>query len=96
MNYPVLLSHMRRQQTVKTSFSIEPALLEEAKAVARVTGYKFSFSGYVSDLLRKDIDRWRLELKKPQSHSTTHLNNAPRNAQKNLAFDTRLAPMSPR
>lgn len=60
---------MRGQQTIKTSFSVEPSLLEEAKLTARIKGYRFSFSGYISDLLRKDIERCRLELRKPQSHS---------------------------
>jgi hypothetical protein len=61
---------MKDKQTIKTSFSIEPDLLEQAKVVARLKGYRFSFSAYISDVLQKDVE-CRLGLKKHQSASIT-------------------------
>ena len=43
-------------KVIKTSFSVEPELLETAKLVARMIGYRYSFSAYVSDLIRKDVE----------------------------------------
>lgn len=43
------------KQTVVTGLSIEPDLLALAKARAKACGFKFSFSAYVADVLRRDI-----------------------------------------
>jgi hypothetical protein len=45
-------------KTVNTSLSFEPELLENAKAIAKMAGYRHSFSAYVSEVIRKDIE-WR-------------------------------------
>jgi hypothetical protein len=62
-----ITERMKEKQTVKTSFSIEPDLLQQAKVVASLTGYRFSFSAYLSDVLRKDIE---CRLKRPVSALT--------------------------
>ncbi len=43
------------RQTVKTSITLEPELYRQAKLVADVSGYRFSFSGFVADLLREKL-----------------------------------------
>jgi hypothetical protein len=45
-----------KSKVIKTSFSVEPELLETSKLVARMLGYRFSYSAYVSDLIRKDVE----------------------------------------
>lgn len=41
---------------VKTSISLEPDLLVLSRAVAGHRGYRHSFSAYVAQLLRKDVE----------------------------------------
>lgn len=47
-----------QSKTINTSLSFEPELLEDAKTIAKLAGYRHSFSAYVSELIRKDIE-WR-------------------------------------
>jgi len=47
---------MTGKRTVVTGLSIEPELLEVAKIKAKMSGFRFSFSAYVSELLRKDTE----------------------------------------
>lgn len=50
--------HSAESKTINTSLSIEPKLLEDAKTIARLAGFEYSFSAYVRDLIRKDLE-WR-------------------------------------
>lgn len=60
----VLLSHMKTHTeresaqggTVKTSISIDSDLLEDSRAIARLRGFRHSYSAYVANLLRKDME----------------------------------------
>lgn len=54
--YQVTVKTAPIQRTVKTSISLEPDLLELSRAVARTRGYRHSFSAYVAQLLRKDVE----------------------------------------
>jgi hypothetical protein len=45
-----------RKSTINTSISIEPGLLDNARTVARMVGYKHSLSAYVCDLILRDIE----------------------------------------
>jgi hypothetical protein len=47
-----------KTKTINTSLSFEPDLLDDAKTIARLAGFTHSFSAYVADLIRKDIE-WR-------------------------------------
>ena len=47
-----------RPKAKRTSVSWEPELLCDAKNIARMVGFKRSFSAYVNDVVRKDIE-WR-------------------------------------
>jgi hypothetical protein len=51
------LSPMLKAKVVKTSFSIDPELLEDAQFLARRSGYRYSFSAWVSDVIKKEIDK---------------------------------------
>lgn len=42
--------------TARITFSVEPILLCEAKVAARDSGHEHSFSAYLSQLLRRDIE----------------------------------------
>lgn len=57
----------RTRQTIKTSLSIDRDVLENAKAVANLQGYRHSFSAYITETLRRDIQCH--QLRKPQSAS---------------------------
>jgi len=50
---------------VKASISLEPEVFTRGKAVAREVGYMFSFSAYVNDLIKKDI-QCRVASSRPQ------------------------------
>lgn len=56
------------------TLSFEPGLLQSAKLLAQVSGYRFSFSAYVNDLIRKDIQcrneptRLKLNLNQAEQH----------------------------
>lgn len=52
-------------KTAKTSISLEPDLLVLSRAVASQRGYRHSFSAYVAQLLRKDVEC--LAITKPPS-----------------------------
>ncbi len=43
-------------KVVKTSVSMEPELLEIAQVIAKQSGYRYSFSAWVSDVIRKEIE----------------------------------------
>ncbi len=45
----------KNSSTVVTALSIEPELLRMAKMKAELAGFKFSFSRYVCEVLRKEI-----------------------------------------
>jgi hypothetical protein len=47
-----------QSKTINTSLSFDPELLEDAKTIAKLAGFRHSFSAYVSELIRKDIE-WR-------------------------------------
>jgi hypothetical protein len=51
------LSPMLKAKVVKTSFSIDPELLEDAQFLARRSGYRYSFSAWVSDIIKEKIDQ---------------------------------------
>lgn len=43
------------KRTVATSITLEPELYSQAKMLAEISGYRFSFSGFVADVLREKI-----------------------------------------
>jgi hypothetical protein len=45
-----------KNRVITRSFSIEPELLDQAQHLARLRGYRYSFSAWVSDLIRKELD----------------------------------------
>lgn len=44
-----------RNRVIPHSFSIEPDLLEDAKRLAKLRGYRYSFSAWITDIIRKEI-----------------------------------------
>jgi hypothetical protein len=49
-----------RKATVITSVSLEPELLASAKMLANISGYRFSFSAFLSDLIKKELECQRI------------------------------------
>lgn len=46
---------MKGKRTVVTGISFDPQLLELGRQKAKLCGFQFSFSAYVSELVRKDV-----------------------------------------
>jgi hypothetical protein len=47
---------MRGRQTIKTSISIDREVLANAKAVARLLGFRHSLSAYITETISRDIE----------------------------------------
>lgn len=47
--------NQRLGQTVRTSLTLEPQVLRLSKELAQRSGYQFSFSAYVNEILKKEI-----------------------------------------
>ena len=56
MNTPIE-QPVENSSVVRFSATVEPEVLENAKALAKSVGFRFSFSAYVNDLLRRDFEQ---------------------------------------
>jgi hypothetical protein len=59
----------RNGNTIRASISLEPDVLLSGQAIAKQLGFRFSFSAYVNELIKKDI-KCRLEQRALPSAST--------------------------
>lgn len=59
----------QRSHVVKASISLEAEVFNMGRAIAKQIGYTFSFSAYVNELIKKDI-QCRVTSPRPQSALT--------------------------
>lgn len=58
------LSRRQRAEgaTVRLCATVEPDVLEDAQLVAKLSGFRFSFSAYINDLMKRDVQQRRQAL----------------------------------
>jgi hypothetical protein len=57
---------MKTRNSERVTVSVEPEVLQAARVLARQSGYPYSFSAYLNDVLRREIQCHVLQVKRPE------------------------------
>lgn len=57
-----------KRNTERVTFSAEPEVVQAARVLAKQSGYPFSFSAYLNDVLKREIKCHVLQIKRSESN----------------------------